>query len=81
MVLRSKYTEFLEPQRQIPHDGKPCHRDETDLVIAVVVGVAVAVADGRIDPAAGGVAFVEDVVEIDLEDGLLDDLLGLVGIA
>lgn len=58
-----------------------CHRDETDLVVTVVVGVTVAVADGRIDPAAGGVALVEDVVEVHLHDGFLDYFLGLQRVA
>ena len=58
-----------------------CHRDETDLVVAVVVGVTVAVADGRVDPAAGGVAFVEDVVEVHLHDGFFDDFLGFQRVA
>ena len=52
-----------------------CHRDETDLVVTIVIGVTVAVADGRVDPTAGGVALVEDVVEVHLHDGFLDDFL------
>ena len=36
----------LKPQRQIPHHREPCHRDETDLVVAVVVGVAAAFVEG-----------------------------------
>ena len=71
----------LESQRQIPHHIEARHRDETDLVIAVVVRVTVAVADGRINPAAGGVTFIEDVVEVHFDDGFFDDLLWLQRIA
>ena len=43
--------------------------------------MTVAVADGRIHPAAGGVTLVEDVVEVHLHDGFLDNLLGLQCVA
>ena len=71
----------LELQCQIPHDIEPRHRDETDLIVAIVVRVTVAVADSRITPAAGSVTFIENVVEVHLEDGLLDGLFELEGVA
>ena len=55
-------------QRHVAHHGESRHRDEANLVVAVVVGMAVAIADGGVDPAAGGVATVEDVVEVQAED-------------
>ena len=63
----------LKPQRQISHHIESRHRDETDLIIAVAVRVTIAVADGRIDPATCSIVLIEDVVEIHLENGFLND--------
>ena len=65
----------------ITQDGEASHRDEADLVVTVVVGMSAAFVKSGIDPAAGGITLVEDVVEVHLDDGFLDDFLGFERIA
>ena len=43
--------------------------------------MAIALAHGRIDPSAGSIAAIEQIVEVQSEDGLLQHLLGFEAIA
>ena len=51
------------------------------MVIAVVVAMPAALVDGRVDPAAGSIMLVEEIVEVKAKDGLLHHLLGSQRIA
>ena len=63
---------LLKSYRHATHHVEACHRDVTYLVVAVGFGVGVAY-DGGVDPSAGCIVTVEDVVEVEGEDGFLEE--------
>ena len=69
-----------ESQCDVAHDSETCLWHETYLIVAVVGRVPAAFADGRINPAIGGIVTVEDVVKVrpDYHFFESDKLLGYV---
>ena len=58
---------FLKLQRNTSHHIKPCHRDETNLRITVLVRVTVVVEDRAIHPSTGCIMAIENVIEVQPE--------------
>ena len=58
---------FLKLQRNISHHIESGHWDEPDLRVTVLVRVTVVVEDGGVDPSAGSIMAVEDIVEVHTE--------------
>ena len=61
----------LKLHRNTSHHIKPCHWDETNLRITVLVRMTVVVEDGTIHPSAGSIMAIKDVVEVHTEDNFL----------
>jgi len=57
-----------ESQRHAAHGCEAGGGDEANLIVAVIGGMSVAVADGGVNPSAGGVVTVEEVREREAED-------------
>ena len=63
---------MLKSQCNISLHRKACHGNEANLIVAVVVGMTIAFAYSRVDPATCRIVLVEDVVEFELfEDEVL----------
>ena len=62
---------LLKLQRNTSHHIEPCHRDETNLCVTVLVRVTVVVEDRTVHPSAGCIMAVENVVEVHTEDSFL----------
>ena len=60
-----------ESQGDTSHGREAGRGDEADLVVAVVVGMAAAFIDGRVNPPTAGIVVVEDIVEIHAEQHFL----------
>ena len=61
----------LKLHRNTSHHIKPCHWDETNLRITVLVRMTVVIEDGTIHPSAGSIMAIEDIVEVHTEDSFL----------
>ena len=61
----------LKLHRNTSHHIKPCHWDETNLRITVLIRMTVVVEDGAVHPSAGSIMAIEDVVEVHTEDSFL----------
>ena len=61
----------LKLQRHTPHHVKPCHWDEANLCVTVLVRMTIVVEDRAIHPSAGCIVAIEDVVEVHTEDSFL----------
>ena len=61
----------LKLQRNTPHHIKPCHWDEANLRVTVLVRMTVVVEDRAIHPSTSCIMAIEDVVEVHTEDSFL----------
>ena len=62
----------LESQCDVTHDCCASLWNVADFGVAVAVGVAPALVNGRINPARSGIVQVEDVVDVETKNHLLD---------
>ena len=62
----------LEFEGEGAEEGEAGEGDVADLGEAVAFWVASAGVEGAVDPSAGGLVGVEEVVEVEAEDGLLE---------
>ena len=60
---------FLKLQCNISRHIEPGHWDESDLRVAVFIRMPVMVEDGTVNPSAGSIMTVEDIVEVHAEHG------------
>ena len=68
---------FSKPHRHASHHCETSHRDEADLIVAVVVRVTATFIVGRVNPTVGGIVGIEQVVEIQPENSLFHNGLRL----
>ena len=61
---------MLELQRNASHCRETSGRDESYLIVAVVVGMAAALAQCAVNPSALSVTLVEDIVQMSAEHHL-----------
>ena len=62
----------LESQCDVAHNRRAGLWDVSDFGVAVVVRIAAALVNGRINPARRGIVQVEDVVDVETKNHLLD---------
>ncbi len=62
----------LESQCDVAHNRCAGLWNVADFGVAVAVGVATALVNGRINPARSGIVQVEDVVDVETKNHLLD---------